>query len=150
SDTQSFTIDVSNNARGEIRGSVLANANGDAQVIYTNDFENGSDPLPGWSDKSLSRTPSGRGFLGEFINKVVSLSLDNLPAHSSLSLDFDLYLLHSWDGNATYPVPGQGNVPAGPDVFDLRVEGGPTLLHTTFANVTSRPSDTDQAYPDTF
>ena len=120
------------------------------QVIYTNDFENASNPLTEWSSQQVDRTPSGRGFLGQFLNQTVSLSLDDLPAHSEIVISFDLYLIESWDGNATYPVPGQGNVPAGPDVWDLSVEGGPNLIHTTFANVIDQSGATDQAYPDEF
>jgi hypothetical protein len=38
---------------------------------------------------------------------------------------FDLYILKSWDGN---------NPNYGPDRWSLSVQGGPTLLDTTFSN----------------
>jgi hypothetical protein len=40
-------------------------------------------------------------------------------------LEFDLYILKSWDGN---------NPNYGPDRWSLRVRRGPTLLDTTFSN----------------
>jgi hypothetical protein len=89
-----------------------------------------------WSSQTTSLTPVGaRRFLGEFGNETVSLTLTNLPAHTNVTLCFDLLLLRSWDGNhATY----------GPDVWDLTVGGGPVLAHTTFS------VGPDQAYPDDF
>jgi tetratricopeptide (TPR) repeat protein len=104
------------------------------QVVYSEDFE---EPISsGWSDTSIETTPAGaRGFLGRFGNQTVRLTLDGLPPHSVVTVSFDLYVIQSWDGNATTEV--------GPDIWDLSVGGDPTpLLHTTFSNV-----DLGQAYP---
>lgn len=105
--------------------------NVDGTVAYANNFEG----TP-WPVTRTDRTPSGRGFLGQFGAETLILALDNLPPHSEVTLAFDFYAIATWDGNDDY---------WGPDIFDLRVEGGPTLLHTTFAN-----ADLPQAYPGSY
>jgi hypothetical protein len=101
-------------------------------VVYANDFEGtiGTE----WSvPQMISTTPvGGRKFLGEFANAVASLRLANLPVHTQLSVSFDLFILKSWDGNRT---------DFGPDTFQLYVEGGPTLIRSTFSTYTA------QSYP---
>jgi hypothetical protein len=98
-------------------------ANGD--VIYSNDFQSavGSE----WSNTSTDVTPVGdRRFLGQFANDdAVSLSLNNLAAHNSATISFDLYVIQSWDGT---------NTDYGPDTWQLSVDNGPVLLNTTFSN----------------
>jgi hypothetical protein len=95
--------------------------------------------LPEWSNGSIDITPVGsRVFLGEFGAETVSLSLSDLPSHAEVTVSFDLLVIQSWDGNFRK---------YGPDVFDLSVVEGPTLLHTTFA---SPDTDLLQAYPDPF
>ena len=89
-------------------------------------------------------SPNGKQrFLGEFggptvvtappydprhfvrVNEAVDLTLQGLKAHSTATVSFDLYVLKSWDGN---------NPNYGPDRWSLSVEGGATLLDTTFSN----------------
>jgi len=108
-------------------------------AVYTNDFEGavGSE----WSNTSTNTTPVGaRRFLGQFSNQTVSLTLTGLPPHEKVSVLFDLYIIRTWDGNRT---------DYGPDIWDLSVGGGPTLLHTTFINI-GPASSYRQAYPDPF
>jgi hypothetical protein len=82
--------------------------------------------------------PNGEQFLGEFggpkivggrpfvrVLDGVSLTLEQLPPHASVTLAFDLLILKSWDGNSPQ---------YGPDRFQLRVVGGPILLDTSFSN----------------
>ena len=94
-------------------------------AIYSNNFETsvGSE----WSNTSTDITPVGdRRFLGQFANDdAVSLSLNNLAAHNSVTLSFDLYVIQSWDGT---------NTDYGPDTWQLSVDKGPVLLNTTFSN----------------
>jgi uncharacterized repeat protein (TIGR01451 family) len=109
-------------------------------VLYSNDF---SGPVgPEWSNTSTATAPCGKSFLGQFGSGTVSLSLDNLPAHTELTVVFDLFIINAWGGSLSNPVDG---VPQGPDIWDLSVAGGPTLLHTTFSN-----NGDAQAYPGTF
>lgn len=109
-------------------------APGQAATVYFNDFQGmvGSE----WSQTSVTAAPNpdyagNRKFLGEFGNDVVSLTLNNLPTHTQLSLSFQLYLIRSWDGNDTTVVNGD---PLGPDTWSLGVAGGPSLLSATFSN----------------
>jgi len=103
---------------------------------YTNDFEKpvGAE----WSTVKRSTTPTGgRQFLGEFNNETVTLALTDLPAHSNLHVSFDLFIIGTWDGNAS---PG--------DIWALHVGGGPVVMNTTFSLFT--PPGQNQAYPDSF
>lgn len=114
----------------------------------------GSGALPAPVVTNIVSPNNAQRFLGEFggppigvpgdpgynhtrVDQTVSLSLTNLPAHSSLQVVFDLYTLKSWDGNS----PAYGR-----DRFILSVTGGPTLLDTTFSN--NSKTNTDGSYQD--
>ena len=101
-----------------------------AAFFYFNDFEGavGSE----WSNTSVATTPVGaRKFLGVFSNNSVSLTLSGIPDNSPVTVEFDLFILNSWDGNG----------PNGPDYFTLLGDGA-QLINTTFANV-----QLPQSYP---
>jgi Ca2+-binding RTX toxin-like protein len=121
---------------GIIQGVTGLNLNSSAFITYFgyfNDFETATGTE--WSNQTRSITPVGeRNFLGEFGNDTVSLTLNN-QANSTVTLEFDLFILKTWDGS--YGV--------GPDIFTLGIAGGQTLLNTTFSNVGN-----EQAYPGTF
>ena len=109
----------------------------DWRGFYFNDFEGivGAE----WSSIKTDWTPAGaRRFLGQFGDENVTLTLRDLPAHTEVTVSFELFILRSWDGN---------NQTHGPDVWQLKVDRGPTLLHTTFANVPPDIKDFNQAYP---
>jgi Ca2+-binding RTX toxin-like protein len=117
--------------------------------IYSNNFEGaiGSE----WSRTTTDTTPVGsRRFLGQFGSEAVTLSLgagssvlpDGLPVHEQVTVSFDLFVIRTWDGNGTGC--------HGPDIWDLSVAGGPTLLHTTFNNAYPGCEGTPQAFPDAF
>ncbi|NQT11659.1 MAG: tandem-95 repeat protein, partial [Planctomycetes bacterium] len=105
-------------------------------VLLFDDFELGASA--DWSDTTTSVTPVGdRAFLGEFGNEEVFLSLNDLPSHELVTVEFDLYVLKSWDGN---------RAANGPDIWSLDVDGATTLLNTTFRNAPSY----SQAFPDDY
>ena len=109
-------------------------------IIYSNDFENevGSK----WSSTNRDTTPVGdRNFLGQFCNDTVALTLNDLSPHTEVTVSFDLFVICSWDGN--HPM-------LGPDIWDLSVTDGQTLLHTTFSNIKKNPVDHPQTYPDNY
>jgi hypothetical protein len=102
---------------------------------YTSHFERqqvgaewGTTALGGtWNDLQVGTTPKGnRTFLGPLSNQEVRLAVGKLPVHNALRVSFELLVIGSWDGNGT---PRYG-----PDLWDLSVLNGPTLLHTTFYN----------------
>jgi len=117
-------------------------------AVYSNDFQGAVGPA--WSNLTTDVTPSGKRFLGQFGNTAVILTLGSLPPHSEVTISFDLYVIHSWDGNDTSSgTDREGNTgPLGPDIWDLSIPGGPTLLHTTFSNQSG--SSKRQAYPDPY
>lgn len=96
------------------------------KVIYFNDFEGavGSE----WTLPGKSTTPSGEDFLGELSNDNEVLTVDSIPQHTTLILEFDLFIIGSWNGNAEDPVAGL------PDIIEISVQGGPSLKKTTFSN----------------
>ena len=114
-----------------------------AMPSYTNDFEDNGD---GWSAGQLSSAPSGEGFLGEFNNETVTLTVTDLPTHTQVTVEFDLYVIRSWDGNMTEVpddfVPYRAmlrtaaeQLTIGPDKFQVHI-GDTLLLDTTFTNWT--------------
>lgn len=135
---QNFSIQLYNQG-GTIRGRKFDTT---PQTIYTNDFET-AGLLPEWSDGTRSITPSGRNFLGEFGDETVSLTLPSLPAGTSVTVAFDVYIIRTWDGN---------NTSFGPDTWQLAVQGGPILTHTTFSNHNDPQFGNlfDQSYPAQF
>ncbi|MCZ2341591.1 MAG: hypothetical protein LC104_07310 [Bacteroidales bacterium] len=75
----------------------------------------------------MAVTPTGRSFLGDFGNQAVNLNLTDLSSHTALTIEFDLYLLRTWDGTD----PGGW----GTDTFTAKLDGQ-TLVSNTFANRT--------------
>jgi len=102
-------------------------------LAYFNNFEGSVGPE--WSLKTLGATPNGsRRFLGEFGNQTATLTLTNLPPHKVASVEFDLFVIRTWDGNS------------GPDLWSLQAKNGPLLLRTSFGN--DYPGNlSGQAYP---
>ena len=92
---------------------------------FEDDFEGGAkgEWSSGTTNTALTDNPTE--FLGNFGNETVLLTLNNLPTHSEVRLRFDLYLLDSWDGDATGC--------CGPDSFRVGFGSSRTnLLDKTF------------------
>ena len=105
-------------------------------VVYFNDFSAGAGTE--WTNPTTSKA-NGESFLaaashgsGRGTN---SLTLSGLPTHTKVTVEFDLYIINSWDGN-----DGGG---VGPDNWRLTVDGNQNLLYTSFATHNPRT----QAYP---
>lgn len=91
-----------------------------AALIFSEDFNDGTvDPAVTSSTTTLAvdTAPSGESFLGRddgtnttepsnrgLSNDTVTLSLSDLPAHTSATLDFSLYVLNSMDGGEPFVV----------------------------------------------
>jgi hypothetical protein len=106
------------------------------KTVYFKNFNAGPAGTE-WSTAPVSTSPSGQRFLGELGNSNTTLTIDTLPAHTSLVLEFDIYIIDSWNGNG-----GIGDASA-PDLIEISVVGGAVLKRTTFSN---KPSDV-QAFP---
>ncbi len=114
----------------------------DPNCDYFNDFQSSVGDewsTTGPSPLGLDSAPlnSSRMFLGRndgFNTNIaggvgaetVSLNLISIGAHSNVTVEFDLFILQSWDAAGPF---------GGPDVFNFNVGGGPVLLNTTFSNV---------------
>jgi hypothetical protein len=112
----------------------------DSPRVYSNDFH--TAPGEEWSGRDIARTPAGnRPFFGPFGGESVTFTLAHLPPHKMIRVDFDLCVINPLDGSSpTW----------GPDVWDLSVVNGATLLHTTFDNCGFFSDNNEQAFPDEF
>ncbi|MCA9212653.1 MAG: proprotein convertase P-domain-containing protein, partial [Planctomycetales bacterium] len=118
----------------------MIQTSGGSATIYENDFE--SMPAFGmeWTSPLVSRAAGiETNFLGPYANDSVSLHLNGLPAHNTLNVEFDLFVIGDWDG---YGSPATGT----PDRWLMNVLGEAAVIDTTFSNAES----TLQAYPGTF
>ena len=79
---------------------------------------------------------TGNTSYGDHTNDSISFNLAELPSHTEVKLNFDLFILDSWDGDA--------DDYSGPDTFGFRIDG---VEHSwTFRNFTEEGSETN---PDT-
>lgn len=98
-----------------------------------------------WTTALTGTTPSGRSFLGPFGNQAVTLSLACLPDHVQVTVDLELFVIQSWDGNeAVHPDTGD---PIGPDIWQVSVAGGPAW-RTSFTQWPTFRQAFPGAYPD--
>jgi hypothetical protein len=104
--------------------------------VYSNDFSTSAGAE--WTDSTIA-TSNGEKFLGTsaygFGAGSNTLTLNNLPTHTAVTVDFDLYIIQSWDGN--------GENGWGPDNWQLTADGN-NLLLTNFSHCSGQT----QAYPD--
>lgn len=103
---------------------------GDGLLLFQDDFESG--PQPGWIGASRERTPSGANVLGRYSRGGPGLQISNIGEHSELEIEFDLHIIHTWDGSSQF----------GPDIFEVRVDGA-SVFSNTFSNLQGSP----QTYP---
>lgn len=114
-------------------------------IVLSDDFE--ASASSAWSVHRLATTPADRRrFLGEFSSSMdpLRLRLEQLPPHVFVRIVFDLYLIHTWDGNIG-PI---FNTRIGPDVWQVAVVGGPVLIHSSFVLYTRYRGK--QSFPDEY
>ena len=103
-----------------------------ATLVYSNDFENDAGSV--WSSSRIGYDNDTSHFLGNFGNDRVTLSLSGLPVHDTITVNFDLILWDSWDGeNTTWGKDYQGLEADNTQVYEY-----------TFSNF----SQTNQTNPD--
>ena len=131
----------------------LTAAAASAALIYSNDFQTAVGL--GWTASpsgtpTITTAPNGQKFLGTNSNDgildgtTMTLSLSGLTGYTITSLDVDLYVIRSMDGN---------NSSYGPDQWQVTVNGGSgpaTLLSSTFSNVTTLGDSFNQSYPNSY
>jgi hypothetical protein len=103
-----------------------------AALLYSNNFENGAGSE--WSSSRIGYDNDTSHFLGRFGNDTVTLSLTGIPTHDSVTVNFDLILWDSWDGENTI---------WGKDYQGL-LAGDTQVYEYTFSNF----SQTNQTNPD--
>ena len=113
-------------------------ANTVAERFYNFDRYSTDDPWwLEWDNDYTSTTPQGnRKFLGRYGNEAATLNLSSLPSHDRIEVEFDLFVIGSWDGNASTH---------GPDYWELEADGE-QKFRTAFTN--NAPPYNYQFYPD--
>ena len=104
-------------------------------TLYYSNFESAAGSE--WSDTTITTSPTGRKFLGLYSNNTVNFSTNDVPTHSQITVEFDLNIISTWDGNGQYGV----------DYWEYSIDGE-TQLYTTFAIHTDYGQD--QSYPDNY
>ncbi len=106
------------------------------EVFVKYDFESGANA--DWNNSTIGTTPTGgRKYLGEFSNADIRLNLKGLPTHCRFLVEFDLFIMKSWDGNSSS---------SGPDIWSMGIIGNVSpIINTTFGI-----SGTYQDYPGSF
>jgi len=95
-----------------------------------------------WSSRRLSTTPKPkRRFLGPFLEEPVTFTVDGLPKHEMIHLTFELLTHDPWNGDSAN---------FGRDLWDMRVVGGQSLIHTTFSNCGFFRNNNEQSFPDQY
>lgn len=122
------------------------------EIVYESRFASGTvgpewstSALGGqWAELQTGMTPRGdRQFLGPFGSQEVRLALGKLPTHQVVRIACDVLILGTWDGNGT---PGFG-----PDLWELSLLDGPTLLSATFFNPDAATTGASlQSFPDNY
>ncbi|TWU05455.1 dockerin type I domain-containing protein [Stieleria varia] len=101
------------------------------QEIYFSNLNSNADLEQSWSLPRHYIAPNqSERMLGLFGNESTSLSLSNLPAHESLEIEFDLWIVGSWDGK---PADDEGSSGPG-DVWSFQVDSQTEFI-TTFSNL---------------
>ncbi len=80
---------------------VLALAGAAQGQFFTDDFNSGS-AKPEWSNSTTTTSPNGTAFLGRFNNMSVDLSLTGLGTHTSVLLQFRLFIINTMDGTEQF------------------------------------------------
>lgn len=119
---------------GALLVALLIPAGAQATTVYLNDFQGAVGGE--WSSALVASAPNpdylgNRKFLGEFGNNSVSLALDSLPAHATVTVDFSLYLIRSWDGSDAVSVVNGDHL--GEDHWTFGADGT-TIFDETFSN----------------
>lgn len=107
-----------------------------ATVPYSQDFEGSVGPEWSLATVNNAHVASFTKFTGRFTNQAQTLTLTGLTVGTSYTVSFDLYVIDSWDGNASG---------VGPDYFKLVVDGT-ARFRETFSNYNGNPPSQPQTF----
>jgi hypothetical protein len=98
-------------AHSEELSEILPKGADGTKVVFEDNFEEA--PKGAWSQTKTETTPNGKAkFLGQFESDTVKLTLNDLPPHKIARIDFDLYIINTWEGGDST----DGN---GPDILTI-------------------------------
>ena len=106
-----YTIEVGPDVR-DVAGNRMNQ--GALTEVFASDFETAANPAL-WNNTQREGSPSAletTTFSGRHGNNELLLTIDNLPVHRAVTLNWDLLILDSWDGNRS---------DAGPDFWGFEV-----------------------------
>ncbi len=117
------------------------------KVVFDDDFD--GTQKGAWSQTKTDTTPNGKTkFLGQFWNDSVKLTLNDLPPHKIVTVNFDLYINNTWEGADRRDGNGEDGwgLIQGEEIRpnqrlsqeDFYAGIGPILIHTTFSNTEDR------------
>ncbi|MEM8872653.1 MAG: SdrD B-like domain-containing protein [Planctomycetota bacterium] len=72
--------------------------------LYADNFSGGT-PATIWSNASNALAPNGQRFAGLYANETVTATVDTSVEHSALIIEFDLYIIGTWEGVDTGAFP---------------------------------------------
>jgi len=98
-------------AHSEELSEILPRGADGIKVVFEDNFEEA--PKGAWSQTKTETTPNGKTkFLGQFESDAVKLTLNDLPPHKIARVEFDLYIINTWEGGDS----ADGN---GPDFLTI-------------------------------
>ena len=101
-------------------------------------------PTVSTSELSVAVSPSGESFAGLFNSDAVSLSVTN--PQSVVAVDFDLYLIGSWDGTGKQAQHGR----YGTDLWQFGYRCGTSPVVDVFTTTFSNQKTVSQSFPDKY
>jgi hypothetical protein len=119
---------------------VLSACSGDVATSTVGNLE--VRPSVSTSDLSIAVAPSGETFAGLFNNQAVGLTVSN--PQSTISVDFDLYLIGSWDGSGKQAQHGN----FGTDLWQVGYRCGNGSVVDVFTTSFSNQKTVTQHYPE--
>lgn len=108
------------------------------RVIYASDFSGVTGAE--WSRQNVTQSPNGQHrFLGIFGLGEVTLTLNSVPTHTTVIVEFDFHTIHDWEGSAPQST-------GGPDIMTFLIDGQ-SVQRTSFSTKPGFPQAYPGAYP---
>jgi hypothetical protein len=133
---------------------LLPNGADVTKVVFEDNFDEA--PKGAWSTTKTEITPNGKTkFLGQFESDKIKLTLNDLPPHKIVRVNFDLYIINTWEGGDSRDGNGpdfwslyygeeepgkQSTGGSGPGALKEAIfrNNSPILMFTSFSNIADR------------